>query len=203
MPELYAYKVLADDNAAARFEEPAIPSWSSSSFGINLRVRNIVKVVDEHGVASTIVAITVFSARPMISRLWSTPPEPASAWTLKALERCRLIPSGASEEEETCPICLAEIPAQSPITRMPCSHFFHEECIVRVFGRDLRRATELFQRAKAVRLKSHHDKYLFTDDDELRVTQDRDGASPNTRWAVEHVPVLSGDGAGGVTWLCG
>ncbi|XP_020091917.1 uncharacterized protein LOC109712638 [Ananas comosus] len=56
---------------------------------------------------------------------------------------------------------------------------------------------ELFQRAKAVRLKSHHDKYLFADDDELRVTQDRDGASPNARWAVEHVPVPSVDGGGG------
>ncbi|OAY75114.1 probable E3 ubiquitin-protein ligase ATL44 [Ananas comosus] len=215
MPELYAYRVLADDNAAARFEEPAIPSWSSLSFGIILHIRNIIHDVDEHGVRRsvyvdppferilqfqcvhlcpgredfcydrafgeaseimtsmldactghvvppstreaiaadfgrlacqmlcdgryarcrrlpTIVEITVFSARPMISRLWSTPPEPASAWTLKALEHCRLIPSGASEEEEeTCPICLAEIPAQSPITRMPCSHFFHEECIVR------------------------------------------------------------------------
>nr|CAD1841827.1 unnamed protein product [Ananas comosus var. bracteatus] len=206
MPERYAYKVRADDQAAARLEEPAIPSWSSLSFGIMLHIRNIIHDVDEHGVRRsvyvdppferilrfqcahlcperedfrydrafgeaseimtsildtctghvvpssstreaiaadfgrlacqmlcdgryarcrqlpTIVAIGVFSARPMISRLLSRPPEPASASTVQALERCRLIPSGASEEE-ACPICLAEIPAQSAITRLPCCHF--------------------------------------------------------------------------------
>jgi hypothetical protein len=47
---------------------------------------------------------------------------------------------------------------------------------------------DLFARAKAVRLKSHHDKYLYADEDEVRVTQDRDGASPNARWTVERVP---------------
>ncbi|KAL6638061.1 hypothetical protein ACP70R_025633 [Stipagrostis hirtigluma subsp. patula] len=47
---------------------------------------------------------------------------------------------------------------------------------------------EVFARAKAVRLKSHHDKFLYADEDELHVTQDRNGASPNARWAVEHVP---------------
>ncbi|KAJ4760538.1 actin cross-linking protein (DUF569) [Rhynchospora pubera] len=46
---------------------------------------------------------------------------------------------------------------------------------------------ELFQRAKAVRLKSRHDKYLFADEDETHVIQDRNGASPNARWHVEAV----------------
>lgn len=46
---------------------------------------------------------------------------------------------------------------------------------------------ELFQRAKTVRLKSRHDKYLFADEDESHVIQDRNGASPNARWLVEPV----------------
>ncbi|KQK12644.1 protein transport protein sec31 [Brachypodium distachyon] len=45
---------------------------------------------------------------------------------------------------------------------------------------------ELFAHAKAVRLKSRHDKFLYADEDELHVTQDRNGSSPNARWAVEH-----------------
>ncbi|KAG8098595.1 hypothetical protein GUJ93_ZPchr0013g35676 [Zizania palustris] len=47
---------------------------------------------------------------------------------------------------------------------------------------------ELFERAKVVRLKSHHDKFLYADEDEVHVTQDRNGASPNARWTVERVP---------------
>ncbi|KAJ3670150.1 hypothetical protein LUZ60_010474 [Juncus effusus] len=46
---------------------------------------------------------------------------------------------------------------------------------------------ELFQRAKTVRLKSRHDKYLFADEDETHVSQDRNGASPNARWSVETI----------------
>ncbi|KAL5209051.1 hypothetical protein ABZP36_004674 [Zizania latifolia] len=47
---------------------------------------------------------------------------------------------------------------------------------------------ELFERAKVVRLKSHHDKFLYADEDEVHVMQDRNGASPNARWTVERVP---------------
>ncbi|WVZ60901.1 hypothetical protein U9M48_010861 [Paspalum notatum var. saurae] len=47
---------------------------------------------------------------------------------------------------------------------------------------------ELFARAKAVRLKSHHDKFLYADEDEAHVTQDRNGAASNARWSVEPVP---------------
>ncbi|CAH9087475.1 unnamed protein product [Cuscuta epithymum] len=46
-------------------------------------------------------------------------------------------------------------------------------------------AMELFHRAKTVRLRSHHDKYLTADEDEESVTQDRNGTSPNARWTVE------------------
>ncbi|KAK3149036.1 hypothetical protein QOZ80_3AG0212080 [Eleusine coracana subsp. coracana] len=51
---------------------------------------------------------------------------------------------------------------------------------------------ELFAHAKAVRLKSHHDKFLYADEDEVHVTQDRNGASLNARWAVEPVPHAPG-----------
>ncbi|KAM0891312.1 hypothetical protein ACQ4PT_026488 [Festuca glaucescens] len=51
---------------------------------------------------------------------------------------------------------------------------------------------ELFAHAKAVRLKSRHDKFLYADEDELHVTQDRNGSSPNARWTVETVPHAPG-----------
>jgi|UniRef100_A0A804QZ50 hypothetical protein len=49
---------------------------------------------------------------------------------------------------------------------------------------------ELFARAKVVRLRSHHVKFLYAD--EVRVTQDRDGYSANARWTVEAAPHSTG-----------
>ncbi|GFQ08744.1 hypothetical protein PHJA_003018400, partial [Phtheirospermum japonicum] len=46
---------------------------------------------------------------------------------------------------------------------------------------------DLFQKAKTVRLKSTHDKYLIADEDEESVTQDRNGSSGDAKWAVEFV----------------
>ncbi|KAI3779254.1 hypothetical protein L2E82_08885 [Cichorium intybus] len=46
---------------------------------------------------------------------------------------------------------------------------------------------DLFNNAKAVRLKSHHNKYLHADEDEESVTQDRNGGAKNNRWTVEFV----------------
>lgn len=48
-------------------------------------------------------------------------------------------------------------------------------------------AMELFQRAKVIRLRSHHDKYLLADDDEETVCQDRNGSVKNAKWTVEFV----------------
>ncbi|KAH0974435.1 hypothetical protein GBA52_016334 [Prunus armeniaca] len=46
----------------------------------------------------------------------------------------------------------------------------------------------LFQNAKAVRLRSHHDKYLLAEEDEVSVTQDGNGSSKKAQWTVEFVP---------------
>lgn len=47
---------------------------------------------------------------------------------------------------------------------------------------------EFFHNAKAVRLKSHHDKYLLAEEDEESVSQDRNGSGKSARWTVEPVP---------------
>uniref|UniRef100_A0A2N9IDY2 Uncharacterized protein n=1 Tax=Fagus sylvatica TaxID=28930 RepID=A0A2N9IDY2_FAGSY len=44
---------------------------------------------------------------------------------------------------------------------------------------------EFFQKAKVVRLRSHHDKFILADDDEESVSQDRNGSVKNARWTVE------------------
>lgn len=46
---------------------------------------------------------------------------------------------------------------------------------------------ELFKNAKAVRLRSVHNKYLTAEDDEESVIQDRNGTSKEARWTVEYV----------------
>ncbi|KAL9328151.1 hypothetical protein ACSQ67_003154 [Phaseolus vulgaris] len=46
---------------------------------------------------------------------------------------------------------------------------------------------DFFHRAKAVRLRSHHDKYLLAEEDEESVTQARKGSSKSARWMVEYV----------------
>lgn len=46
---------------------------------------------------------------------------------------------------------------------------------------------EFFNNAKAVRLKSHHEKYLLVDEDEHSVRQHRNGSSRKARWKIEYV----------------
>lgn len=46
---------------------------------------------------------------------------------------------------------------------------------------------EFFQKAKAIRMRNSHNKYLIADDDEETVTQDRNGSTKNARWIVEPV----------------
>lgn len=46
---------------------------------------------------------------------------------------------------------------------------------------------EFFKKAKSVRLKSHHDKYLLADSDQESVFQDRNGTHRAAKWTVEFV----------------
>ncbi|PRQ53688.1 putative actin cross-linking [Rosa chinensis] len=46
---------------------------------------------------------------------------------------------------------------------------------------------EFFKRARVVRLRSHHEKYLLAEDDQETVCQDRDGTARNATWTVEIV----------------
>ena len=62
----------------------------------------------------------------------------------KMLKKVRVVVVGADEEddddeekekylvreEETCMVCLEEYGAGSCASRMPCSHVFHDECII-------------------------------------------------------------------------
>ncbi|KAL2950913.1 hypothetical protein AAZX31_19G017500 [Glycine max] len=46
---------------------------------------------------------------------------------------------------------------------------------------------EFFQKAKVVRLRSHHDKYMLADGDQENVFQDRNGCYMNAKWIVDVV----------------
>lgn len=46
---------------------------------------------------------------------------------------------------------------------------------------------EFFHKAKAVRMRNVHEKYLTADEDEETVTQDRNGSDKRARWTVEPV----------------
>ncbi|XP_057766884.1 uncharacterized protein LOC130987386 isoform X2 [Salvia miltiorrhiza] len=46
---------------------------------------------------------------------------------------------------------------------------------------------EFFKKAKSVRLKSHHNKFLTADSDEEHVIQDRSGSKKSVKWTVEFV----------------
>ncbi|PIN01408.1 hypothetical protein CDL12_26084 [Handroanthus impetiginosus] len=46
---------------------------------------------------------------------------------------------------------------------------------------------DFFKKAKSVRLKSYHDKFLTADDDKESVLQDRSGTSDCAKWTVEFV----------------
>ncbi|KAL7181708.1 hypothetical protein ACSBR1_040578 [Camellia fascicularis] len=47
---------------------------------------------------------------------------------------------------------------------------------------------EFFNKAKAVKLRCHHNKYLVADDDQEKVRQSKNGSSRKARWVVEFVP---------------
>lgn len=46
-----------------------------------------------------------------------------------------VIEEGMESEALTCSICLAELSVGSKATRLPCSHFYHEECVMKWLDR--------------------------------------------------------------------
>ncbi|ESW23180.1 hypothetical protein PHAVU_004G025300 [Phaseolus vulgaris] len=46
---------------------------------------------------------------------------------------------------------------------------------------------EFFQKAKVVRLRSYHDKYMLADENQDNVFQDRNGCYNNAKWSVEMI----------------
>jgi hypothetical protein len=45
------------------------------------------------------------------------------------------VEEGKESEAMMCSICLAELLVGTQATRLPCSHLYHEECIMKWFGR--------------------------------------------------------------------
>ncbi|VVA30488.1 PREDICTED: E3 [Prunus dulcis] len=59
-------------------------------------------------------------------------PKPASQASVEALEKLvfEVRVHGSSERESFCVVCLENMLSGDRVTRMPCSHIFHGDCIV-------------------------------------------------------------------------
>ena len=79
--------------------------------------------VDESHVLDTVIldSMETFETRPI----------PATKSSVEALEKVRLQPESASVSVGECIICLQEFETGSEVTRMPCSHVYHGDCIVK------------------------------------------------------------------------
>ncbi|KAI8553024.1 hypothetical protein RHMOL_Rhmol06G0313200 [Rhododendron molle] len=56
---------------------------------------------------------------------------PATKSSIEALERVTIFDNNSCLQVEACRICLETLPIGAEVTRMPCSHIFHGNCIVR------------------------------------------------------------------------
>ncbi|KAI3462962.1 hypothetical protein Pfo_019625 [Paulownia fortunei] len=79
---------------------------------------------------------------------------------------------------------LADDYSGSPDTGSPMVHYSGKSGNISIKQSS---GMEFFKKAKSVRLKSHHDKYLTADSDEETVVQDRSGSSVSAKWTVEFV----------------
>ncbi|GMY08072.1 NEP1-interacting protein-like 1 [Fagus crenata] len=71
--------------------------------------------------AVTLESMETFEARPI----------PATKSSIEALEKVRLQPQSVSVSVGECIICLQEFATGLEVTRMPCSHVYHGDCIVK------------------------------------------------------------------------
>ena len=62
----------------------------------------------------------------------NTTPPPASDATIRALSKVKIEKDMVDEEDGVvCPICMSSVPLGSYMTILPCSHYFHGDCIIR------------------------------------------------------------------------
>ncbi|GMY08079.1 NEP1-interacting protein-like 1 [Fagus crenata] len=71
--------------------------------------------------AVTLESMETFEARPI----------PTTKSSIEALEKVRLQPQSVSVSVGECIICLQEFETGSEVTRLPCSHVYHGDCIVK------------------------------------------------------------------------
>ncbi|KAK4261207.1 hypothetical protein QN277_004238 [Acacia crassicarpa] len=76
----------------------------------------------------------------------------------------------------------------SPMSVFSLSSSPRRNSKLQISSNKFRSGMDFFHNAKAVRLRSHHEKYLLADEDEESVAQDRNGSSKAGRWIVEYVP---------------
>lgn len=58
---------------------------------------------------------------------------PGAKTSVKALKKFRYGGGVSSKVEEvmTCPICMEEVLSGTQVTKLPCSHLFHSDCILK------------------------------------------------------------------------
>ncbi|XVF83155.1 hypothetical protein PTKIN_Ptkin16aG0111000 [Pterospermum kingtungense] len=94
----------------------------------------MVKEIQEAGLGNSVEdACNIITERAMReSREQETKKRtvPADETSIQALEKVIYGPGGSKYSEDKCSVCLKEMLLGSQVTRMPCSHVFHEDCIV-------------------------------------------------------------------------
>ncbi|XP_010043850.2 uncharacterized protein LOC104432948 [Eucalyptus grandis] len=106
---------------------------------------------------------------------WEAPDEYSSAYSSFSSSVGGRDDDVAARSEVVSPTAVAVAPSKMEIKQISSAGF----CILT--------GMEFFRNAKAVRLRSRHDKYLVAEEDEEGVTQGRDGSSRTARWSVEFV----------------
>ncbi|KAJ0253251.1 DUF569 domain-containing protein [Hirschfeldia incana] len=105
---------------------------------------------------------------------WSAPGSPVSGRPKKTLGRFASLGLQSTSS-----------PRWSPKFNM--SIFKHKEKTCSFDEKETVSAVEFFRKAKAVRMRSIHNKYLTADEDEATVSQNKNGSIENAQWTVEPV----------------
>ncbi|KAF8040066.1 hypothetical protein BT93_B2324 [Corymbia citriodora subsp. variegata] len=109
------------------------------------------------------------------SKDWEEPEDYSSAYSSFSSSVHDGDDDAAARSEDWSPTAVAVAPSKMEIKQISSAGY----CLLS--------GMEFFRNAKAVRLRSRHDKYLIAEEDEEGVAQGRDGSSPSARWSVEFV----------------